>query len=119
MRSCLGNAYGDVYSRISVLTDQHLNNEVARQLMEEYPINTKTDLILESAQEGITSLLRKWPDMKAKLHVCFNQPLPLPLRQLAWQLYLDNTKGEKSHSDWMRVWLIFFNSAEEVRRAAQ
>ena len=88
-----GRAHGEVYNKVSVLLDQHLNNEVARQLMEEYPINTKTDMILEAAQEGATSLLRKWPDMKSKLHICFNQPLPESLRQLTWKLFLDNTKG--------------------------
>ena len=74
--------------------DQHLNNEVAKQLMEDYPINTKTDLILDCAQEGAVSILKKWPDMKSKLHICFNQPLPKSIRQLAWRLFLENAKSK-------------------------
>ena len=41
-------------------------------------------------------LFQKWPDMKSKLHVTLNQPLPDNLRQLAWRLYLDNTKGKSN-----------------------
>ncbi|ELU01451.1 hypothetical protein CAPTEDRAFT_186844 [Capitella teleta] len=71
------------------------------QILLFYAITNRRDRLgdenLLDAEEGITSLLRKWPDMKAKLHVCFNQPLPLPLRQLAWQLYLDNTKVRKKY----------------------
>ena len=89
----LGNAYKELYSQVSVSLDQNLNNEVARQLMEDYPLNTKSDIVLECAQEGAVSLLKKWPDMKSKLHVCFNKPLSETLRQLAWRLFLDNTKG--------------------------
>ena len=90
-----GSAYADLYGKCSVSLDQHLNNEVARQLLEEQPINTKSDLILDSAQEGIISILKKWPDMKSKLHIHLNQPLPDSLRQLTWRLYLDNPKGER------------------------
>ena len=89
-----GSAYAELYNKCSVALDQHLNNDVARQLLEDQPINTKSDLILESAQEGIVSILKKWPDMKSKLHIHLNQPLPGNLRQLAWRLYLDNPKGE-------------------------
>lgn len=41
----------------------------------------------------VISLLKKWPEMKSKLHVCFNQPLAPPIRQLAWKLFLANPKG--------------------------
>ena len=82
-----------MYSKASVALDQYLNNEVARQLMEDFPINTKSDLILDAAQEGAIGLLKKWPDMKSKLCISFNQILPSRLRQLAWKLFLDNTPG--------------------------
>lgn len=75
--------------------DQSLNEEVSRQLLEESPMDTKSDLIIESAEEGTLSLLKKWPDMKEKLQVCLNQPLPTQLRQVAWRLYLSDTKGRK------------------------
>ena len=54
---------------------------------------TRTDLVIETAEDGAVSLLKKWPDMKSKLHVCFNQPLPDPIRQLAWHLYLNDPRG--------------------------
>ena len=72
--------------------DQNLNNDVAKQLLENQPLITKTDLVLNSAEEGATALLRKWPDMRSKLCVCFNQPLPIELRHLAWKLFLENSK---------------------------
>lgn len=79
--------------KVSLFMDQSLNEEVSRQLLEDSPIDTKSDLIIENAEEGTLSLLKKWPEMKEKLHVCLNQPLPPPLRQLAWRLHLSNTKG--------------------------
>ena len=36
-----GEAYSTLYSQVSWSLDQHLNNEVARQLLEEQPIDTK------------------------------------------------------------------------------
>ena len=91
--SVLGQKFLDLYSKASIVLDQHLNNEVARQLMEEFPINTKSDLILDCAQDGAVAMLKKWPDMKSKLRISFNQALPTRLRQLAWKLFLDNTPG--------------------------
>ena len=49
-----GQAYGDMYNKVSVLLDQHLNNEVARQLMEEYPV----DVVLLDARRGVRVLRR-------------------------------------------------------------
>lgn len=37
--------------------------------------------------------------MKSKLRACFNQPLPGPIRQLAWRLNLENTKVRKIYLD--------------------
>lgn len=88
-----GKTYKELYGKVSGSIDQHLNNDVARTLMEDYPINSKSDLILEGAQDGIVGLLRKWPEMKSKLHVCFNQVLPDKLRQVAWKLFLENVRG--------------------------
>ncbi len=88
-----GKSHNSLYGKLSESLDQHLNNEVSRQLLEDYPVSTKTDLILECAQDGAIGLLKKWPDMKYKLHMCFNQPLPPGLRQVAWKLFLENTKG--------------------------
>ncbi|KAK3083788.1 hypothetical protein FSP39_003216 [Pinctada imbricata] len=94
-----GSAYTNLYKKVSVLMDQNLNEEVSRQLLEDAPMDTKSDLIIENAEEGALSLLRKWPDMKDKLHICLNQPLPLPLRQTAWRLHLNNSRVRKQYID--------------------
>lgn len=101
LKSCIppppftGTSYNNMMKKVSVVMDQSLNEEVSRQLLEESPMDTKSDLIIESAEEGTLSLLKKWPDMKEKLQVCLNQPLPTQLRQVAWRLYLSDTKGRK------------------------
>ena len=41
-----------------MLMDQHLNEDVARQLMEDSPLDTKTDLVIEGAEEGVSSPLQ-------------------------------------------------------------
>ena len=87
-----GVSFKELFGRVSRSLDQHLNNHVAGVLQEEEPTDTKTDLVLENAEEGAIALLRKWPDMRSKLHVCFNQPLPKELRQLAWKLFMENSK---------------------------
>ncbi|XP_078339182.1 uncharacterized protein LOC111132265 isoform X4 [Crassostrea virginica] len=94
-----GTSYNNLMKKVSILMDQSLNEEVSRQLLEESPMDTKSDLIIENAEEGALSLLKKWPDMKEKLHVCLNQPLPPPLRQLAWRLHLSDTKVRKKYID--------------------
>ncbi|XP_074640694.1 uncharacterized protein LOC141898601 isoform X2 [Tubulanus polymorphus] len=94
-----GSAFNMLYGKISSTLDQQLNGEVARQLLEEFPINTKSDLIVDSAKEGAVSILRKWPEFKYKLHVCLNQALPGRLRELAWKLFLDNPKVRKQYVD--------------------
>ncbi|XP_064613164.1 uncharacterized protein LOC135476947 [Liolophura sinensis] len=96
-----GGVFGSLYSQVSVLLDQHLNEEVSRELMEDHPIGTKTDLIVSNAEEGAVSLLRRWPEMRTKLHVCLNQPLPSSLRSLTWKLFLSNAKIRKQYVDVM------------------
>ena len=39
-----------LYGQVSKVLDQHLNNHVAKELLEDFPISTKSDLILEGAQ---------------------------------------------------------------------
>ena len=63
-----GRAYSDLYNKVSLSLDQHLNNEVSRQLLEEYPINTKSDLVLDAAQDGAVSLLKVRYNKKSSNH---------------------------------------------------
>ncbi|KAL8614022.1 hypothetical protein ACOMHN_023257 [Nucella lapillus] len=92
-----GAAFQSMFGKVSMLMDQHMNEDVSRQLMEDSPMDTKTDLVIEGAEEGVVSLLKKWPEMKSKLHVSLNQPLALPIRQLSWRLFLSNPKARKNY----------------------
>ncbi|XP_060063760.1 uncharacterized protein LOC132544209 [Ylistrum balloti] len=94
-----GGIFTNLSKKVSVLLDQHLNEEVSRQLLEDAPVGTKSDLIIENAEEGSLSMLKKWPDMKNKLNICLNQALPPPLRQVAWRLYLTNSRVRKQYVD--------------------
>ena len=91
--SIIGESHQALQEKVSSLLDRHLNADVARQLMEDFPVKTKTDLILENAQDGIIGLLKKWPDMKSKLRIGYNQPLPPKMRRTMWKLYLKNEEG--------------------------
>lgn len=90
-----GSVYSELFNRVSKSLDRQLNNEVSRQLLEDFPVNTKTDMVIESAQDGIISLLKKWPNMRSKLIIYFNQPLSDVLRPVAWKAFLENAKGNE------------------------
>ena len=85
-----GHVYENLQSKLSYLLDQSVNNRVAKKMLEDYPMDTKTDLVLDTTSEGIVTLLRKHPDQKHKLRVFFNQVIPQPIRFMAWQLFFAN-----------------------------
>ncbi|XP_055863033.1 uncharacterized protein LOC106072877 [Biomphalaria glabrata] len=87
----------NLFNKVSGVMDQQLNSQVGQQLLDDSPTDTRPDLVIEAAEEGVISLLKRWPDMKSKLHVCFNQPLVEPMRQLAWHLYLSNPRIRKTY----------------------
>ena len=86
----LVNPYENFSKRLSETLDKSVNNDVSRSLLKDNPLETKSDLILNEVCEGIVALLRKWPDQKYKLHAFINQPLPPPIRFVAWHLFLNN-----------------------------
>lgn len=75
-----GKVYENLQSKLSYLLDQTVNNQVAKKLLEENPLETKTDLVLDTTSEGITTLLSKNPSQKYKLRVFLNQVIPQPIR---------------------------------------
>ncbi|XP_019622029.1 PREDICTED: uncharacterized protein LOC109468212 [Branchiostoma belcheri] len=93
-----GSSFTTLNAQVSKMLDMALNNEVARELLEDHPVNTKSDLVLGHARDGAVSLLQRWPDMRDKLHLCLNQPLPPTLRQLAWKLHLRNSKLRRQYA---------------------
>ncbi|XP_071502366.1 uncharacterized protein [Diadema antillarum] len=73
--------------------NEHINSFVSRQLLDGsgFPLSsTKSDLVIDQANDASATLLTRWPEMKSKLHRCFNRPLPTGLRQVAWRLFLSN-----------------------------
>lgn len=67
-------------------------------MLEDSPIDTKTDLVLDATSEGIIALLRKHPDQKYKLRVFLNQIIPQPIRFLGYQLFYANSNRIKFFS---------------------
>jgi ATP-dependent exoDNAse (exonuclease V) alpha subunit len=86
-----GKVYENLQSKLSYLLDQTVNNQVSKKLLEENLLETKTDLVLDTTSEGITTLLSKNPAQKYKLRVFLNQIIPQPIRFLAWQLFYSNS----------------------------
>ena len=83
----LGKVYENLQSKLSYLLDQTVNNQVAKKMLEDNPLDTKTDLVLDTTSEGVITLLRKHPEQKYKLRVFLNQTIPQPVRFLAYQLF--------------------------------
>ena len=90
-----GRVYENLQSKLSYLLDQTVNNQVAKKMLEDNPLDTKTDLVLDTTSEGVITLLRKHPEQKYKLRVFLNQSIPQPLRFLAWQLFFSNSEVRK------------------------
>ena len=90
----LGRVYEELQSKLSYLLDQSVNNQVAKKMLEDNSIDTKTDLVLDTTSEGIITLLRKHPDQKYKLRIFLNQVMAAPIRFLAWQLFYANSNCE-------------------------
>ena len=97
-----GKVYEHLQSKLSYLLDQTVNNQVAKKMLEDNPLDTKTDLVLDTTSEGVITLLRKHPEQKYKLRVFLNQPIPQPLRYLAWQLFFSNNESKFA----LRTWYI-------------
>lgn len=85
-----GKVYENLQSKLSYLLDQSVNNQVAKKLIEENAVDTKTDLAMDTTSEGIVTLLKKHPEQRYKLRVFLNQTMPQPIRFLAWQLFFNN-----------------------------
>ncbi|KAJ8368353.1 hypothetical protein SKAU_G00083810 [Synaphobranchus kaupii] len=87
----------DVVAHISSVLEDALSCHVATELKERHTVSPKTDLFQSHVQDGMVSLLNKWPDMKSKLTILFNHPLPMEIREVAWQLYLSNIKARMDY----------------------
>lgn len=91
-----GSAYDDLYSQVSLTLDQQVNNSVAKELLTntETVDTTKTELILDHLRDGAVSILKRWPEMKSKLHMCLNMPLPHKIQSVAWTFFMSDPQGK-------------------------
>lgn len=89
-----GKIYENLQSKLSYLLDQTVNNQVAKRMLEDHALDTKTDLVLDTTSEGVITLLRKHPEQKYKLRVFLNQSVPLPIRFLSYQLFYANQESK-------------------------
>ncbi|KAG2459552.1 ASPG asparaginase, partial [Polypterus senegalus] len=87
------NAYKEMMSLIRSSLESQLCAYVGKQLEEgSSGISSNSVYFQTHVREGMIYLLQKWPDMKNKLHIMFNHPLPSEIRRTVWKLFLTNTK---------------------------
>ncbi|KAJ8318236.1 LOW QUALITY PROTEIN: hypothetical protein KUTeg_003327 [Tegillarca granosa] len=91
------NIYNNLYQRVTQIIDKGMNDDVAKKLMDDSPLENKADMIVEHAETGALALLKKYNDMKNKLTICLNQGLPAALRQYSWKLFLLHSKIRKQY----------------------
>ncbi|XP_078080693.1 uncharacterized protein LOC144501160 isoform X2 [Mustelus asterias] len=82
------NAHRVLMNRINSSLEEQIGYHLTGKTLQ-----TQSEPLLSHVQDGVVTLLQKWPDMKSKLHVLFNHPLPPDLRKIAWSLYLSNKKA--------------------------
>jgi hypothetical protein len=81
-----GENYEALNRRVSSILNRQLNIHSSK--LTESEKKTKTEKLLEFAAEGSASLLRRWPDQKSRVRVCFNRQFPPVLRAEVWKLCL-------------------------------
>ncbi|XP_078278277.1 uncharacterized protein LOC144606241 isoform X2 [Rhinoraja longicauda] len=87
-----GSTYRALVSRINSALEEQFGRQLIYKMHESKSMQARTEAYGSHIQDGVVSLLQKWPDMKSKLHILFNHSLPPDLRKLTWNLYLTNTK---------------------------
>ena len=72
-----------------------MNNAVAKELLVNSSAieSTKSEILLDHLKDGATNILKRWPEMKNKLHMCLNMPLPLKLQSVTWTLFMSDLNG--------------------------
>ena len=106
-----GKVYENLQSKLSYLLDQTVNNQVAKKLLEENPLETKTDLVLDTTSEGITTLLSKNPSQKYKLRVFLNQVIPQPIRFNNKFIFVINSFINFNILNRFLAWQLFFSNS--------
>ena len=91
-----GSAYQELYNQVSLTLDQQVNNVVAKELLTSTNAidSTKTEFVLDHVRDGAVSILKRWPEMKTKLHMCLNMPIPQKIQSVAWTFFMSDQQGE-------------------------
>ncbi|KAM9320334.1 uncharacterized protein PAF06_004844 [Gastrophryne carolinensis] len=92
-----GAIYNKLASHISLCLEENIYSNVAQELQDGSVPRRQSDLVDSHIQEGVISILEKRPSLKVKLHILFNQPLPVALRALTWKLQLSNPKAHMEY----------------------
>ncbi|CAE1330537.1 unnamed protein product [Acanthosepion pharaonis] len=73
----------------------HQISATIKPILNDYATVTSTkenfvisDIIIDLIYDWVSSILKKWPHLKNKLGIFFNQPLQEKLRQLTWSCFL-------------------------------
>ncbi|KAF6037136.1 hypothetical protein EB796_004544 [Bugula neritina] len=94
-----GSNYDQLYNATSHLLDQQVNNTVAKEMLSDSSAVgvAKPELINEHLKDGVVSILKRWPEMKVKFHMCLNIPVPTKLRTNAWTLFMSDPRARKDY----------------------
>ncbi|XP_072446257.1 uncharacterized protein [Chiloscyllium punctatum] len=85
-----GSAHRVLTNQINTSLEEHVANHFTGKTLQ-------NETVLSLVQDGVVTLLQKWPGMKSKLCVLFNHTLPPELRKLTWHLFLSNTKARMEY----------------------
>ncbi|XP_067933396.1 uncharacterized protein [Watersipora subatra] len=94
-----GQSYDELYDKISLILDQQVNNTIAKRLLVDSTAveSTKSELLIDHLKDGAVNILRHWPEMKNKLHMCLNIPLPVKLRSAAWTMFMSDINARREY----------------------
>ncbi|XP_032901482.1 uncharacterized protein LOC116988735 isoform X2 [Amblyraja radiata] len=109
-----GSIYRALVSRINSALEEQFGKRLSYKMHESKSMRTRTEAFGSRIQDGVVSLLQKWPDMKSKLHILFNHSLPPDLRKLTWNLYLSNTKVRMEYLSWLSLNLAQSNTDKAI-----
>ncbi|XP_063300396.1 uncharacterized protein LOC134589222 [Pelobates fuscus] len=87
-----GEVYNKLSAQISTFLEDNIYSYVTHEVQDSDIPKHQSDLVARHIQDGVIRILDKRPELKIKLRVLFNHPLPVSLRTLTWRLQLSNTK---------------------------
>ncbi|XP_062887053.1 uncharacterized protein LOC134336647 isoform X2 [Mobula hypostoma] len=109
-----GSVYKTLVNRIGSTLEKQICRHLVGKIQESKPVQTRNEAFQSHIQDGMISLLHKWPDMKSKLHILFNHSLPPDLRKLTWNFYLSNTKVRMEYLSWLSLNVAQSSNNKEI-----